>query len=226
MTDESGQHVVGAALELFLIVPSLDGAVDEAARSAVEVVEIVEGKVGLSQALQRHRPPRSPTARLQRLLQRPDFVRVRVDQPDQPLGPDGRGLRDRLRGRKHRLQALEGALPGRLDRDEGEKGEGDLVLGSSEPCPIWNGIGAGALERLRQHRGGERHRRLDTAKQRDEDLVGMTPKRLRIDERGGDGQEARADRRRKRHHADQRQASLQRRTRRRRLVAGELQQAA
>ncbi len=226
MADESRQDVVGAALELFLIVPSLDGAVDEAARSAVEIVEIVEGGVALSQALQRHRPPRSPAARLQRLLQRPDFIRVRVDQPDQPLGPDGRGLRDRLRGRKHRLQAFEGALPGRLDRDDGEKAEGDLVLGSSEPCPIRSGIVAGALERLRQHRGGERHRRLNTAKQRDEDLVGMTPKQLRIDERGGDSQEARADGRGKRRHADQRQAGLQRRARRRLLVAGELEKAA
>ena len=66
----------------------------------------------------------------------------------------------------------------------------------------------------------------DAAKQRDEDLVGMTPKRLRIDERGGDGQEARADGRGKRRHADQRQAGLQRRARRRLLVAGELQEAA
>ncbi len=54
----------------------------------------------------------------------------------------------------------------------------------------------------------------------------MAPKRLRIDERGGDGQEARADGRGKRRHADQRQAGLQRRARRRLLVTGELQEAA
>ena len=161
---------------MLLIVPTLDHAVDEAARAAVEIVEVVEGGIALLQALQRHRPPRGPAARLQRLLQRPDFVGVGVDEPDEPLGSDGRGLRDRLGGRKHRLEALERALPRRLHRNEGEEAEGDLVFRSSQPCSMRSGIGGGALERLGQHGCGERHRRLDAAEQRDEDLVGKSPK--------------------------------------------------
>jgi hypothetical protein len=123
---------------------------DEADGAAVEIVEVVPGGIALAQPLQRHRPPRRPTAGLQRLLERLDFVGIGIDEPDKPLGPGGRRRRDRLRRRKHRLQALQRALPRRLDREEGAEAEGDLVVRSVEPGAIGRGIRAHAHQRLRQ----------------------------------------------------------------------------